>query len=275
MNCRSFRKYLGAFADGELDTATNLEALEHLNFCESCATKVAGIQEIKRGLTRVFAEERVPDGLKSRVRARIAACPGQPALRPSRLQKWVVPLGMAAAIVFAWQVSVLFYRPAVDDFVGGPRNAVEAQWVQAVRIQHKDCTKLGLKHHRESLPIDLRLISVELSKELGLPVLAPNLSSLGFVLVGADACGLNHVPGAHIVYQHEREGWLLSIFSLSPLDTFRPTAGFRVGSRECFVCTDPGPAMVAWHESGVTYLFCGKVGVQRLKELVRQADTLR
>ena len=48
MTCKTFRKYLYAFADGELETRENLEALEHLNMCPSCCRKVA-VQQALRG----------------------------------------------------------------------------------------------------------------------------------------------------------------------------------------------------------------------------------
>ena len=58
MNCQSFRKYIGAFADGELEVSQNLEALEHLNMCPSCAARVTNINELKEAINRAYQTER-------------------------------------------------------------------------------------------------------------------------------------------------------------------------------------------------------------------------
>ena len=63
MNCTSFRKYVGAFADGELDTKLNLDALEHLNMCPDCARRVSHVQELKAALKRVLPVEGAPADL--------------------------------------------------------------------------------------------------------------------------------------------------------------------------------------------------------------------
>ena len=52
MDCLGFRKYVGAFADGELDVDRNLDVLEHLNMCPKCAAQVQEIHNLKSVLCR-------------------------------------------------------------------------------------------------------------------------------------------------------------------------------------------------------------------------------
>ncbi len=266
MNCRSFRKYVGAFADGELDTAINVEALEHLNFCESCATKVANIQKMKATLARMFAQERSPALLADRVRGRLREHADGSVVRFRLLQRWVVPFGIAAAVAVVWFASMLTTGGKAG-YVSGPKSTVEAQWVNTARMQHQGCTKMGPKHHNRDLPIDSAGIERVLGEKFGFPVLAPDLSSAGFVLLGADTCGLNGIPGAHVIYRHGKDGWFLSVFSLAGLSPIKPTEGFSVGGHSAFVSTDPGFTVISWQESGVTYVFCGKTSISSLEQL--------
>lgn len=274
MDCQRFSRHLGSFADGELDAADDVKVREHVDSCLSCAKEVDGIRELKSRLSGVFCEERAPDELAFRVRGGIAEAARRPSVGASWVQKLVVPLGMAAAVVFVWQVSLLIDGGA-DPQLGGARNAVEARWVQGVRTQHAKCTKLGPAHGGSGGPLDAGRVQVQLSAELGLPVLAPDLSGLGFVLSGADACGVNNAPAAHLVYERGRDGCLLSIFSLRRLDTLLPTDGFFAGNRGCFICAGGPSAVLAWHNSDATYLFCGKLSVLELKKLAEWSNPTR
>lgn len=270
MDCRDSSQHLDAFANGRLDAELNREAFAHLSGCAACAAKIAKLREMKNALHRVFGSERVPAELVDRVRARVGALSAKSATLPTRFQKWVVPLGMAAAVVFVWQAGVWFDLSEVSP--NGSHSASEARWIQAVRFQHQGCIKLGSKHHRAALPRGVKLIGAVLREELGLEVLAPDWTSLGYRLHSADTCGVNNIPGAHLVYERMSDGRLLSIFSVKRLEAFAPSSGFRAGGRGCFVCDCPGATILAWHENGVTYLFCGKMSVN---ELVRLADASR
>lgn len=72
MNCTEVRKYLYAFADGELDTQTNLDVLEHLNMCSSCTQKVNAQQKLKERVGVVMGDEKSPEALRSSLGAMIA-----------------------------------------------------------------------------------------------------------------------------------------------------------------------------------------------------------
>ena len=266
MNCSNFKRYLGAFADGELETDSNAEALEHLNSCEACAGKVAQIRKLKEALARGFDQQQIPQGLADRVRAGIRREADQPAGGVGRLHKWVVPLGMAAAIVFVWQASLWFDAPGLE--TGGLGSDVEARFVSDARTRHRDCTRLGVEHHRPGLALNPETLRRVFSKELGLRVLAPDLSSFGYRLQSADTCGMGKSPGAHVVYEHETGGDIISVFTLERREGFMPTEGLVIGGRPCFVSRGPGPTLVAWHHGQATYVLCSTAGFQVLRAMV-------
>ena len=115
MNCTQFRKYAGAFADGELDIPLNLEALEHLNMCPACTQRVDEITALRSALERTHSNHLVPKEARDRIRNALdaeirEAKPEEfdPALaanrhvgRLRRTSRWLVPLSMAAVLVGA------------------------------------------------------------------------------------------------------------------------------------------------------------------------------
>lgn len=264
MNCTNFERYLGAFADGELETDRNVEALEHLNSCEACAGKVAQIRKLKEALARGFNQQEIPEGLADDVRVGIWREADKPPGGVGRIHRWVVPLGMAAAIVFVWQASLWFDGGGET---GGPGRDVEARFVSNARTRHRDCTRLGAAHHRTGLALDAESLRRAFGEELGLPVLAPDLSSFGYRLQSADTCGMGKSPGAHIVYEHETGIDILSVFTLERRNGFRPTEGFVISGRPCFVRGGPGPTLVAWHDGEATYVLCSTAGIEVLRAM--------
>ena len=102
MNCREFRKYVGAFADGELDTQTSASVLEHLNMCPHCAQQVDEVQRMKDAVGRVLGVEDASPELAQRIRAAIQS-PEAALQPPSRklVYRLITVAGMAAAVALA------------------------------------------------------------------------------------------------------------------------------------------------------------------------------
>ena len=63
MNCKSARKFLYAFADGQLDVTDNCEVLDHLKMCPGCGAVVAEHQSMRTVLTKYI--ERVSNSFTS------------------------------------------------------------------------------------------------------------------------------------------------------------------------------------------------------------------
>jgi len=237
VNCREFQKYVGAFADGELDTPTNLAALEHLNMCPDCAGRVTHVQGLKRALARVFGREPVPLVLAERVRDRIrsGAAEGEAPVaataaesagamldatsrrtgRTTRRRTWLwLPLATAAAVAAA--VSLWRNWPTAEPLRGAATLAL-GQWAADVASVHERCSAMGPRHHDVTIAKDCDAIAATLSDRLGFKVIAPDLTGDGFELVGAEACGLPGRRGGHVLYRQPQTGEWLSVFSVEPI----------------------------------------------------------
>lgn len=265
MNCTQFRKYVYAFADGELDVKQNLEALEHLNMCQVCVKRVSEVQNLKSAMKRVLPSQGASDALRDRILVAIEAAPGDegavlngPAgqdhsTSPSVVRsRWVMPLAVAAGVVFCF---TLWQSFSGRDIEPGTITVVRAQAVKDVRDQHIHCVSLvGLRHHDESLSRDLPTVAARLSDRLNMRVLVPDLSSLGFEFVGADRCGIRGRYGAHVLYRSPSRGVMCSLFTVDAMSEFDATGGRRVGGREYFLGKSQNVRVAAWQEGTQTYI---------------------
>lgn len=273
MNCTKFRKFVGAFADGELDVAQNLEALEHLNVCRDCAAHVANITNLKTAIRRIYGRAETPNALRDQVLATLkTAARGSPqevrtnSQAPSPPQhRLMAPLGMAAAIVVAVTVWQAWPAPSPKS---GAITVVPGQTVRDVRTQHQRCLKAGALHHAADLPRTFSGIERLLSAELKLKVLAPDLSAHGFALVGADRCGILGRKGAHLLYRSVVSPTAISIFTVVHLGWLR-SADHQGDGRYAYMSgSDDGIAVLAWHDGPQTYVACGDLSASALGDII-------
>lgn len=281
-NCDRFRKHINAFADGELDVRQNAEALEHVNTCTTCAGRVAQIASMKAALKRTCSDVHAPPALQDKIRSlsdagtelsRVARPSHQPVLLAGLRLRTAVPLAMAASLVLAallWQ-----NWPQV-----GPTSAdiaaIAGGIAEDVRQQHRLCASDGgLSHHDESLTRDPRKIAELLTRDLGLAILVPDLSTRGFELVGADRCGIMGRRGSHVLYRAAGGGAMLSAFTVGRLAALDPGIGDATPDDRCYVSFDDSVGVVAWHDGPQTHVLCAELPAAILQELVVVARTAR
>ncbi len=293
MNCQQFRKYVSAFADGELDVEHNLEALEHLNMCQVCAARVADIQQLKAALVRVTPQEPAPQRLRDRILGALSAEGGADVeihmgddesgdtivLRPTARRRagYLVPVAMAAAVLFA----VTLWRIVPLMMVGkGAMSAVQVQTVAAVRDQHRRCAAHRERpHHDPTLGSTPSEAASLLSDRLGMPVLAPDLTEFECEFVGADQCGIKGRAGAHILYKCSGPDSMLSLFTVEQLPEL-DTAGYSARERPFFLMCAEGMRVVAWRDGRATYVGCGSEQLSQallldVAEAARKTDIQR
>lgn len=283
MNCTSFRKYVGAFADGELDVAQNLEALEHLNMCRNCAAHVANITKLKAAIGRIYGHRETPSALREKVLAALdTADRGSSLEATGDLQasshpthRLMAPLGVAAAILVSVTVWQIWPAPAPQT---RPVTVVPGQIVRDVRTQHQRClTNRGSLHHAADLPRTPSEIERILSEELKLKVLAPNLTAHGFELIGADRCGILGRSGAHLLYRSVAGPKALSIFTIAHLGWLRST-DHPTDSKYAYISgNDDRLTVLAWHDGPQTYVTCGDLpaaDLRRVMDSVRVASAI-
>ena len=297
MNCMRFQKYAAAFADGELDVVQNLEALEHVNMCPRCATRVSGIQRLKSVLQRIWPAHTAPVVLKDRVVSAITATVVEPvasesshapdpqargsADRPKPVRAAVgrfrlyVPLAAAAALFL---VVALWQFQSIDDWKRGTSTPL-ARAVADVGEQHMQCVShYGLKHHDKSLGRDLATVAEVLGQRLDMPVLVPDLWAHGFEFVGADKCGIRGRTGAHVFYHSPTRGLMVSLFTVNRIAALETCNTRRLQGRDFFVASGEDVCVVGWHTNRYSYVGCA--GGSETEDLpltlfcdVRTADT--
>lgn len=296
MTCMQFRKFAGAFADGELDTVRNLDALEHLKMCPQCTRGVDGLHALKRALASTFRHEEAPPAVRLRILRTLglsdvtsneatassaatalpggksaawqggpsAALPGGKSTAPSVRQpaspaRRLPALGFAAAILLA--VAVWRYWPQRPLPMQNAGSFVAGRQVADLRVLHLAGATEPAKHVDLALPRSPVEAGRMLGGKLGLAVLAPNLTTHGFEFVGAEQCEVRGTPAAHALYRASATGDVLSIFTLQRGCDLRPTDFVRVGNRTYYVCnSDPENrlSVVAWSQGEQTYLWCAR-----------------
>ncbi len=283
MNCREFRKFVGAFADGELDVTENLRALEHLNMCPVCTARVTQVNRMREALVRIYGRTDVPADLADKVRLALDRAEGAPdAVIPMPgMVRWIRRLAWPAAVAacltlvwWGWSASAPSVSPKP-----GAITVVPGQVVSDVRIQHHRCAfGEGGPHHAPDLPRSPAGIAEVLSREMGLKVLSPDFSKQGFELIGADRCGILGRPGAHVMYRQGKSGPWLSLFTVARLPYFnRPASSSGSGSTQPAYATfrQDGVTVLAWNEGRQTYFACSKLPAEQVKSLVNAVRTSR
>jgi anti-sigma factor RsiW len=192
MNCTDFRRSVTAYADGEFAAVQDLEADRHLRTCPACAEHVADTTALKSALKHAYGGATAPPKLRDRILAsldgEVAATRVEEQAASSAdgngvLYRLVVPFGLAAAVFFA--ALAYWYWPStgahcvMDTKVAG-------RGPEAVRQQHRLCASHAADHHDPALTRDLVQIAQRLGDELSMAVIAPDLSSDGFALMGAE-----------------------------------------------------------------------------------------
>lgn len=240
MNCMEVRKYLYAFADGELDTPENLDVLEHLNMCPTCTQKVNVQQELKTHLARVMLEtpdSTAPQTMRASVFALIAAeaggtestraldseaadhgtmrVPSDAAGRhvQAGVRRYWIP-GAIAAVVALSILSVWTWDRSVDPtnpYPGSSRvkytdeSDIAVTLANHVYKEHQHGCQLGPSHHDATLPKDIRLAAEALTERLdGCPMLrCDSLSDMpGAEFESANVCTLITADGREVKGGH-------------------------------------------------------------------------
>jgi len=221
------RKYVEAFADGELDVESNLRVLERMAMSPDATRRVVHQQELRRMVDRAMREQTpaVPAALRAKIEAltRPAAHAERAAMRhgaspiAGRIGRWAWPAA-AAMIALAAVGLWLANRPPSETRprIAAPdkNNHPFAAPVFAANLIADDRpARMGRKHDRcaeqiqnlrgiEQFTREVEAIPRDVENFLGIggsmPVL--DLSSVGYEFAGAGPCGLPGGKAVHLVY---------------------------------------------------------------------------
>ncbi|MCC6581062.1 MAG: hypothetical protein IT440_11540 [Phycisphaeraceae bacterium] len=296
MNEKEAKRYLAAFADGELDIEQNLRVLAYVNMDRAAATRVAHQQQLREWTGRAMREmtPAMPAWLVEqlgRIGESDAADPGYPRDVPrssSGVQEQNdtppgnFPLdyffrgrgwsrGWAVAAVLALCALTIFASYLRSPGVFHPINTttsttlVSDSLVEAMIQRHRACIESldRLHSYPDGNPLTIEDASLRIGEELGRPVYANMaLDGAGYQFVKAGPCSLPGPHAAHVMYRggDARTGslslWMCADDRPWPLSDDQPVTVRGEGS--------PHP-ILAWRHQGMLYFLVGDSypGVQR------------
>jgi anti-sigma factor RsiW len=265
---------LSAFADGELDANSSLALMERLIGHPRREEALRFIRHARELTERTRQSARAEDGPSEALRLQIADMLGLASeppdgvveVRPAstRRSSWrggaMIALATAAGVAIGVALPALWSKPATrgatDVAAVQPRDAIlPSGFVTVVGRTHAACSRLAEGLHVASFEkTDAQLASVVRSG-LHQPASAdaPDLSSIGYRLVGVGPC--HHAgPGVvHVLYRSTRPGSVAAISLFVQPDSGQFTRldadrVYRVNSN-----ASPFPTL-AWRGIGAVYL---------------------
>jgi mycothiol system anti-sigma-R factor len=273
MNCTSVRKFLYAFADGQLGVRANCEVLDHLKMCPECSRLVEEHQSLRAAIGRSVATEKTPEGLRQRVVARLESA----SVRPC---SWLRPLAAAACLVFAataawWTLSdrIADHNPSANGPVrveGGPTSATMIAEV------HRMCLAEPAKHQYPSLPRDRSQVASAINRHFAgrVAAVAPNLSRFGYEFESVNLCGIDASmsrEGGHLVYASADRQSRVSLFCVPRLDRLDQGGGPSPDGYVQYEVDQEGGkklSILAWHRNSTSYACCANLTIEQLREMV-------
>jgi anti-sigma factor RsiW len=305
MSCTTIRKFLYAFADGQLGVEANCQVLDHLKMCGDCSRVVEQHQALRTRLRDSLGKVQVPQGLHERVCQAVSTGKTATRRRGVRVLLTFKPLALAACITLvatvAWQYAI---RPGGTDQSAGGQfvlASLEDEAASMIVSKHTMCCDGAASHHNQALPQTLTGLAAVISARYDdiIQVLAPDLSDHGFAFESANLCGLrggcgnghhhdNESPddapeehhggvnGGHLLYVKGDASvpTRLSVFSVPRWDEL-DRLGSVVSDRDeiCLVSVSPGAdgremCIAVWHQDATSYVCVGQVDVPSMKDIV-------
>jgi len=276
VNCQEFRKFLYAFGDGELVTNDNLGALEHLNMCPTCCAKVDAQAQLKARLKQHFGADHAPDRLGERILSAIHAEQGATSTgwRPRVFARVGAPMALAASVALAFVGTWWFNSQGSGPFDPGTtahvQPALGTVTVAQIEGQYTACGMMGDGHHVKALSRKYALMQAEMEQKVGHKVLAPDLTSVGYVLQSGCFCGLPKNPGANVVYRDKAGKHLLVIFSIKRIQRLvgPDVQDHQEDGKDCRIGEGCTNSIISFDEQGATFILCAPLKKEDLLKLV-------
>lgn len=260
MSCRLVRRHLGAFVDGELDPATQIEFERHLEACPGCQEHLAFEGSFREQTRESIGGVQAPAQLWGRTQHRLDEIDDAMAnhqslveVRPLRWrQSW--PIAAAAAAVLV--IGAVMGLPKRND------------------VQSAGMLRDVLNMHAQALPPD---VQAEAPQEVAryfqgktpFPVKPAEFEEPSVKLVGARYINVGARPAAALYYNHGGRRVTLLVFQ-SP-EIVRNARRTHVGGREVYYHDVGGNVVTIRQHGGVNYAFFGDLERPVLFQLAANA----
>lgn len=260
MTCKLVRRHLGAFVDGELDPATQIEFERHLEACPGCQEHLAFERSLLQQTRDTIGGVRAPEHLWSRAQHRLdeidatrAGLASPIEARPMRWrQTW--PIAAAAAAVL---------------IIGGVVGLPESSGYQGAGML-QDVVNL----HSQALPSDVQAEAPQevvryFQGKTPFPVKPAQFEEPGMKFVGARYIKVGVHPAAALYYNHGGRRVTLLVFQ-SP-EIMQNAQRTQVGGRELYYHDVGGRVVTIRQQGGVNYAFFGDLERPVLFQLAANA----
>ena len=245
MSCKLVRRHLGAFVDGEIDPATQIEFERHLEACPGCQEHLAFESSLRRQTRDSLGGISAPEHLWERTRHRLdeidEARTSLFEVRPMRWrQTW--PIAAAAAAILI-----------IGGVVGLPESA---EYQSAGMLQ--DVMNL----HAQALPSDVRAEGPQeviryFEGKTPFPVEPAEFEEPSMKFVGARYIRVGARPAAALYYNHGGRRVTLLV-SQSP-EIMQNAQRTHVGDQEFYYHYVGGRLVTIRQHGGVNYAFFGDI----------------
>jgi anti-sigma factor (TIGR02949 family) len=260
MSCKLVRRHLGAFTDGELDPATQIEFERHLEACSVCQEHLAFERSFREQTRESIVGVQAPEHLWARALHRLdeidearAAHSALIEIRPMRWKQTGLIAAAAAALLIIGGVVGL---PDRGDYTG-------AGMLQDV-----------IDLHSKALPSD---VTAEAPQEVvryfqgktPFPVKPAQFQEPSMKFMGARYIKVGSRPAAALYYNHGGRRVTLLVFQ-SP-ELMQNAHRTHVGGRELYYHDVGGNVITIRQHGGVNYAFFGDLDRPALFQIAASA----
>lgn len=253
MNCDTTRKFIHAYADGELDLVRSLEVEEHLDDCTACTRILRNVQTLRSSLGDGSLYFQPPARLQASVRASMRETDKSGPL--SRRIPWGM-MGLAAALVFGVALIWLITRA----FTTGTGTPGEVALAQSIVDSH--VRSLQADHLSDVVSSDKHTVKPWFDGKLDFSPPVEDLAAQGFPLLGGRLDYLDNRPVAALVYGRQKH--IINLF-IWP-STSSPEAGVPSAIQGYNILHWTGGSMTYWAVSDLN-----TAELQQFAQLIQSA----
>jgi len=248
MSCQQVRKLLDAYVDNELDVVAALEFENHLVGCGACRDLCDRYTSVQRSLHARIPYFEAPEGLKTKVRARLRNETGQnEATRPRWFREWsswAVAASVIALLISSLMLINVLRRPS--------RLETTAHQVVSSHIR-----SLMANHLSDVSSSDQHTVKPWFSGKLDFAPVVKDLAPQGFILTGGRLDYLDDRTVAALVYKRRQH--TINLFLWPSTQSESSAAAWDI----------KGFNVLHWTRGHMTYWAVSDLNVSELNEFAR------
>ena len=245
MNCREANPLLHASADGELDTAQNLELERHVQECSSCATDRENLWTLRGTIADSQLSYSAPAALRRRVRAAVREEAGGEVLLPW-WRRIPVMLGSAACLLLAGVLA------------GAQLGGASAEDLLARDVTAGHVRSLMAAHLSDVASTDQHTVKPWFDGKVDFAPPVRDLAAQGFPLIGGRLDYLAGRPVAALIYQRQKH--YINVF-------IWPATGANEMKKNNF--SEQGYNLIRWTQAGMNCWAVSDLNRGELGEFVK------